>query len=106
MTARAHPGNDAARLIALDWGTTALRAYLLGDDGTVLDDRSEPWGIMQLPDRDFGAAFQRMAGSWLASVPGIQVLASGMIGSAQGWVEAPYCASPAGASELARSLVR
>src|SRR5687768_16445682 len=96
MTPRARPAEDAARLIALDWGTTALRAYLLGDDGAVLGERSEPWGIMQLPERDFGAAFRRITGDWLVAAPDVQALASGMIGSAQGWVEAPYCASPAG----------
>ena len=32
-------------------------------------------------------------------------MASGMIGSRQGWREAPYAECPAGAAELARGLV-
>ncbi|MEO6527389.1 MAG: 2-dehydro-3-deoxygalactonokinase [Gemmatimonadaceae bacterium] len=105
MTSRARLADDAARLIALDWGTSALRAYLLGDDGVVLDERSEPWGIMQLPEGEFVAAFREVTGRWLAAAPELRALASGMVGSAQGWVEAPYCAAPAGVRELARSLV-
>src|SRR4051812_12840847 len=94
----------AARLVALDWGTTTLRAFLLGDEGAVLNSRSEAWGIMQLPSGGFPAAFEDMIGAWRSLAQHVPVIASGMIGSAQGWVEAPYCRSPAGAAELARSL--
>ena len=41
--------NAAPALIALDWGTTALRAYLLDANGAVLDTRASPAGIMNLP---------------------------------------------------------
>jgi 2-dehydro-3-deoxygalactonokinase len=96
-----HP---TASLVALDWGSTALRGYLLGDGGTILDRRAEPWGILQLPARDFRAAFDRITAGWSsASVP-LPAIASGMIGSAQGWVEASYVDLPAGAEQLAREL--
>ncbi|WP_455777222.1 2-dehydro-3-deoxygalactonokinase, partial [Burkholderia stabilis] len=36
------------RLIALDWGTTSLRAYLMADAEIVLDERAAPKGVMQL----------------------------------------------------------
>jgi 2-dehydro-3-deoxygalactonokinase len=104
----AHAEGDAtgpARLIALDWGTSALRAYLLGDGGGVLETRVEPWGIMQLPAGGFAAAFDQVTSGWRASAPGAPVIASGMVGSAQGWADAPYCPSPAGAAELAGALV-
>jgi len=93
-----------ARLIALDWGTSALRAYLLGDDGAVLDTRSEAWGIMQLPSGGFPAAFEGVTDEWRRFAPGLPAIASGMVGSAQGWVEAPYCNAPAGSAELAGAL--
>lgn len=38
-----------AQLIALDWGTTSLRAYKLAEGGQVLEQRSLSSGIMQLP---------------------------------------------------------
>ena len=92
-------------LIALDWGTTSLRAYLLNSDGRVLDKKSAPLGILKVPNNDFDAAFEDTCGSWL--INGLQaapILASGMIGSRQGWIEAPYVPCPAGVDQLANKL--
>jgi len=89
-------------LIALDWGTSSLRAYLLDDTGTVLDSRAEPRGIMQVRDGNFSAVFSEVTANW----PPVTSIAAGMIGSANGWVETPYCEAPAGAEELAASLIR
>jgi 2-dehydro-3-deoxygalactonokinase len=91
-------------LIALDWGTTALRASLLADDGLVVDTRTEPWGIMHVPHGDFAAAFERVTAEWRRQWPGLAVVAAGMVGSANGWIEVPYRAAPAGVDELASAL--
>ena len=91
----------AARLLALDWGTSSLRAYVLGDRGTVLDERVRPWGIMHLPDGGFEAALRGIAGDRLH----LPVIASGMVGSAQGWREASYVDCPAGEDQLAAALL-
>jgi 2-dehydro-3-deoxygalactonokinase len=97
--------SEAPALIAIDWGTTSLRAWLLGRrDGRVLDERAEPWGIMRVPDGDFAAAFDAVTGAWRARWPGLRAIAAGMVGSAQGWVPAPYCPCPAGGDELAAAL--
>jgi 2-dehydro-3-deoxygalactonokinase len=92
-------------LIALDWGTTSLRAYLLAADGAVLEERAEPWGILRVPDGDFAAALGHVTREWRARWPALPAIASGMIGSAQGWVQAPYCRCPAGVDDLAAALV-
>ena len=105
---RAKDGAATARspaLIALDWGTSSLRAYLLGPDGAVLDSRSAPQGIMQVPGGDFAAVFEAVTGEWRHRWPELKSIAAGMIGSAQGWVEAPYLPCPAGPEELAGGLV-
>jgi 2-dehydro-3-deoxygalactonokinase len=70
-----------------------------------MDTRAEPWGIMHTPGGDFAAAFTMLTGPWRDRFPGLKAIASGMIGSAQGWREAPYCEAPAGAAELAAALV-
>lgn len=92
-----------ARLLALDWGTSSLRAYLLGEGGAIVEERHRPWGLLHLPEGGFGAALQGVAGDWLGSVP---IIASGMVGSAQGWREAPYAECPADAAALAAQLLR
>ena len=92
-------------LLALDWGTTSLRAFLVAADGTVAEHRTAPLGILQVKDGAFAEALEEIAGPWLARHPALPILASGMIGSRQGWREAPYAEAPAGLSELARGLV-
>jgi 2-dehydro-3-deoxygalactonokinase len=95
---------DAAALIAIDWGTTSFRAALVDGAGVVLDRMESPAGILNVPDGDFGAAFDQFVGPWLQQHK-VPVVAGGMIGSRQGWYEAPYCECPAGAVDLAAKLV-
>jgi len=76
-------------LIGLDWGTTSCRAYLIGADGKVLDRLADGPGILKVEQGAFGAALDAMIGRWDT----LPVLLSGMIGSRQGWVEAPMRAA-------------
>ncbi len=94
----------AGALIGVDWGTTSLRAFLLDGDGAILDRREGPHGIMNVKDGGFAGVLSETIGPWLsAGAP--PVLLSGMIGSQQGWVEAPYVEVPAGIADLASALV-
>src|SRR5262249_15907763 len=104
-----------ALLIALDWGTSSLRAYLLGVEGVVLGHSSLPLGIMRLAQpgfpthrtlvsATFESAFESACGSWLAKAPSLPVLACGMVGSAQGWLEAPYLSVPVDLGDLSNHL--
>ncbi len=93
------------RLLAVDWGTTALRAALLAADGTVLAERASARGLLSVPTGGWGAAFEAEFGDWLAAHPHLRCLMAGMVGSRQGWAEAPYCACPAGPSDLAAKLL-
>jgi 2-dehydro-3-deoxygalactonokinase len=96
-------------LIGLDWGTTAMRAYLFDANGQVVDSHASDDGIMRLPQAGVGgfdAAFEAACGQWLESWPGLPVIAAGMVGSAQGWSEAPYVDTPADASALVAGIVR
>jgi 2-dehydro-3-deoxygalactonokinase len=106
-----------AQLIALDWGTSSLRAYLLGPDGHVLDQRSLDRGIMQLSDaprliaghstgNGFELALDEACGDWLDACPALPIIACGMVGSAQGWQEAPYCPCPARATDVAAGIIK
>jgi len=94
---------SAARLLALDWGTTNLRALLLDDTGATLAQRHSPSGILTVAHGQFEAALRSLCADWL-DVPSLVVMASGMIGSRQGWVEAPYLQAPATPAAAAQSL--
>jgi len=99
---------DGAALIALDWGTSSLRGFLMDGDGNVLEQRANAHGIQNLPQPGlpgFEQAFADLCGDWLSANAGIPVVAGGMVGSAQGWVEAPYVACPADTSTLAAHAI-
>ncbi len=91
-----------ARLIALDWGSTRLRAFLLGEGGTVLATRDSGDGASTLHGAEaFARALADLVGDWRADHPGLKLLACGMVGSQHGWREAPYVRCPADAAALA-----
>jgi 2-dehydro-3-deoxygalactonokinase len=92
----------ACALIGVDWGTTSARAYRIDAEGAVIEMRAAPLGIQQVRG-DFAGALATLLGNWRQeSVPR---LACGMIGSRQGWIEAPYVECPAAAASLARGIV-
>lgn len=91
------------QLLAVDWGTSSLRGALLDSQGQVLKERSFPRGILTVAPGDFAAVFEACFGHWMGST-GTFCLISGMAGSQQGWLEAPYCACPAGFDEVASQL--
>lgn len=85
------------QLLALDWGTSSLRAFLM-KRGKVIESRQSGHGIQHLPlpgTPGYEKAFADIAGDWLSRWPQLPVVASGMAGSAQGWKEAPYVRCPA-----------
>ena len=79
----------AAGMIAVDWGTSSLRAYHLDGAGRV-DRRAVAAGILTVKEDDFAGALAAVIGDWLADETDLPVYLSGMIGNRQGWVEAPY----------------
>lgn len=54
----------APSFIALDWGTSSLRAWRFGESPNPQEKREFPWGIMKLPSqaatRELGATFLTM----------------------------------------------
>ena len=107
---------NQTQLIALDWGTSSLRAYRLGAAAQVLASRSLPWGAMKLPQvllpdnsgvdviASFELAFEEACGDWLRAAPQAPVIAAGMVGSRQGWLEAPYLSVPIAVDQIGRTL--
>lgn len=99
------PQRSMPRLIALDWGTTSMRSWLLGSGGRILETRSSAGGLLDTAAgidaadpsaraRAYEAAYADVCGAWLRAYPGLPTLACGMVGSAQGWCEAGYLTVP------------
>jgi 2-dehydro-3-deoxygalactonokinase len=88
-------------LIALDWGTTRARAFLISETGEVLQRRSADQGIQSVPAGGYPAAFEALAGDFRRASPDAAIVLAGMVGSRNGWVEAAYVACPASPDEIA-----
>lgn len=95
----------AARLVAVDWGTSRFRATLLGEAGVALGHLEADDGMARVAAGEFAAVLQRHCGPWLGANPALPVLMAGMVGSRNGWVEAPYAPAPASAADLAAAMV-
>lgn len=91
-------------MIVVDWGTSSFRAFRIAGDGAILDRSSSPRGIMHVEGGRFADTLRDHIGDWLRAGEN-QVLLAGMIGSRQGWKEAPYVRCPAGVTELSAALV-
>lgn len=96
--------SNLPHLIAVDWGTSSLRAWLLDGRGQALDARSSRHGIMQVPAGDFASVYQELIGDWIEAHGPLPAIACGMIGSRGGWLEAPYARCPANPDSLAEHL--
>ena len=93
----------ATALIAIDWGTSSARAWWLDGRGAILAERAAPLGVQKVARGRFHDALKSLLGG--DAPAGVPLLACGMIGSRQGWLEAPYVACPAGFASIAEGLV-
>jgi 2-dehydro-3-deoxygalactonokinase len=88
--------------IAVDWGTTNRRAYLVGGDGRHTEEFEDGEGILSVKKGEFEAAVGQIR-ERLGDRP---LLLAGMIGSNRGWIDAPYVPCPVGIDDLAGGVVR
>lgn len=88
--------------IAVDWGTSNLRAWAMSGNGTVLAEATSDDGMGKLSREGFEPALVRLIAPWLAERP--PVVACGMVGSRQGWCEAPYRTVPCTPLDMAAQV--
>jgi 2-dehydro-3-deoxygalactonokinase len=87
-------------MIAIDWGTSSFRAYRLDANGKILESRSSANGILAV--KDFAKSLNDGIQGWNER----PILISGMVGSRQGWQEAPYVDCPAGPQEIMQGILQ
>jgi 2-dehydro-3-deoxygalactonokinase len=91
-------------LIGIDWGTTAARAYRFDAKGGIVGEHSAMLGVQNIAGGRFADALKALLGGEIPS--DTPLIACGMIGSRQGWLEAPYLQCPAEFDSIARALTR
>ena len=97
---------DRPEWIAVDWGTSHLRVWAMGADGTPLAARRSGAGMAGLAREAFAPTLAAEIAAWVDPGHQIDVIACGMVGSRQGWLEAPYLPVPAALSALGPALVQ
>lgn len=91
--------------VAVDWGTSNLRAWALDSDGTVIGTASSDKGMGKLTPDAFPAALDETIAQLGLSAAPEDVLICGMAGARQGWLEAPYLEAPIDLKDLGQSAV-
>ena len=91
--------------VAVDWGTSSFRLWLIGKDGSVIAERRSGEGMTTAAR----TGFAQVLASHLAAISapsGLPVLICGMAGAKQGWVEAGYLDTPAALLDIPAAAVR
>ena len=79
--------------VALDWGTSNFRAYLM-ENNNVIDQVSTQEGMKFVDQKEFENTLVKNITPWKKKFDINIVIASGMVGAKQGWIEVPYIKSP------------
>ena len=85
--------------IAVDWGTSTFRAYLV-QNNEVSDVIETKDGMKFVKSHLFEQTLLTLIDRWLDNDKITEILASGMVGSKQGWEEAPYQKTPCNLKSL------
>lgn len=91
-----------ANYIAIDWGSTNLRAWWY-EAGECRAHRSSSAGITQLQGETPAAVFSKITEGW--PTQNIPVVMAGMVGSNIGWKTAPYLPCPIRFDEISNHLI-
>ena len=83
-----------AAYVAVDWGTSSFRLWLIDRAGNVLGERRSDEGMMAAGKAGFAAVLQSHLDA-VGAAPALPVIICGMAGARQGWVEAGYVDTPA-----------
>ncbi len=96
---------SAYNWVAVDWGTSSLRAWLIDENGAVQTSAKSAQGAGTLQPAEFEGVLLNLIGDWLHNnAKPTQAFICGMAGSRQGWKEAPYVPLPTKLTELHQHL--
>lgn len=95
----------SSAFLAVDWGTTNLRAWAVDDAGQVSAHVDFPLGVSRLAPGEAAKQLQDTVRPRLGA-EALPAVLCGMVGSNLGWEQVPYLDCPADLDALARALHR
>jgi 2-dehydro-3-deoxygalactonokinase len=93
-----------AAYVAVDWGTSSFRLWLVDRAGNVLGERRSREGMTAAGKLGFATVLQSHLEA-VGAAPSLPVIVCGMAGARQGWVEAGYVDTPARLASILKYAV-
>ena len=93
-----------AAYVAVDWGTSSFRLWLVDRAGNALEERRSHEGMTAAAKLGFPAVLQSHLDA-AGAADGLPVIICGMAGARQGWVEAGYVDTPAPLASILKQAV-
>ncbi|MBR1227670.1 MULTISPECIES: 2-dehydro-3-deoxygalactonokinase [unclassified Bradyrhizobium] len=93
-----------AAYVAVDWGTSSFRLWLMDRSGDVLAERRSDEGMMAAAKIGFASVLQSHLDA-VGAADHLPVVICGMAGARQGWVEAGYLDTPASLTSILQRAV-
>jgi 2-dehydro-3-deoxygalactonokinase len=98
-----HSFDPSRAFLALDWGTTNLRAWVVSEGGRAGPPLELPRGVSKLGPGEIATCLKEVVRPALKA-DHLPAVICGMAGSTLGWVDVPYSNCPADAASLAAGL--
>jgi 2-dehydro-3-deoxygalactonokinase len=95
---------QAAEWVAVDWGTSNVRAWGIAADGSTAFAVGSDKGMGKLQRAEFPGVLNELIGERVGGA--VDVVICGMAGARQGWLEAPYLDAPADLHRLSHGAVK
>lgn len=83
-----------ANWIAVDWGTTNIRAWAIDENGNIFASAKSEKGMGKINLQDYESVMLELTGTWLNPSCRTDIIISGMAGAKTGWKESPYLEAP------------
>jgi 2-dehydro-3-deoxygalactonokinase len=93
-----------AAYVAVDWGTSSFRLWLVDRTGNVLGERRSHEGMMAAGKLGFPTVLQSHLQA-VGAADGLPVVVCGMAGARGGWIEAGYVDTPAPLASILKHAV-
>jgi len=88
--------------IAVDWGTSHIRVWAMSNTSQILAFDSNNKGMGQLKPHEFESVLLQLIDPWLRNDVITTVVACGMVGAKQGWIESAYHPCPVDLATLTK----
>jgi len=105
LTPAARSTAAAPAFVAVDWGTSSFRGWLMSADGAAIAESRGGEGMLHCISAGFAPVLRHHLEK-LGAADGLPVLVCGMAGARQGWAEAPYLKTPARLDALQEGAIR